>query len=472
MRQLRLVLVLPMGTAVLGVLLIAVWLRGSEVRDIEKRVPTEDARPPKVEEVTQVHNPGTLITGTGKPADDEGSWPRFRGADYSNIVRDAQGLARSWPPERLRVLWQLEVGEGYAGPVIHNGRVYLIDYDRQKQEDAIRCLSLGDGSEVWRYTYYVRVKRNHGMSRTVPAVTDDYVVTIGPKCHTTCLDARTGQLIWKMDLVEQFGTKVPPWYAGQCPYIEGDRVILAPGGEPLMMAVELATGKVIWQTPNPGGWGMTHSSIMPMDYNGSRQYIYCTTKGVVGVSAEDGRVLWTKPDWRTAPANIATPVVVGNDRIFLSSGYNKGAVMIRLTDAGEHIEVEEVFRLKHTVFGSEQHTPILYKDHIYGTVPRQGKMPLGRLACLDLEGNLLWVSGAERAFEYGPFILADGLLFVLHGREGTLHLVEADPGGYNELAQAKVLEGHDAWAPMAMASGKLLLRDLTQMVCLEVPRAQ
>lgn len=446
---------------------VLLWLSGSEAPGIERRVPLERAAvlaaPP-----TEQQNTGTPIAGSGEPGPVAGSWPQFRGADRTNVVRDAPSLARSWPSEGPRTLWNLEVGEGHAGAAIHNGRVYLIDYDREKKEDVIRCLSLADGAEIWRYTYSVKVKRNHGMSRTVPAVNDDYVVALGPKCHVHCLDAKTGRLVWKLDLVAQFGTTVPPWYAGQCVLLDGDAAVLAPGGDPLMMAVELATGRVLWETPNPGGWDMTHSSIVPMDYGGTRQYVYCTTFGVVGVSARDGRILWTKPDWRITLATVPSPVVVGPDRVFLSGGYNSGCVMIRLKGDGDAVETEEVFRLKHTVFGADQHTPILYKNHIYGVIPG------GELACLDLEGNRLWTSGGDKRFGLGPYLLADGLLLILNDQkgtfpEGTLHIVEAGPGGYRELASARVLDGHDAWAPMAMAGGRLILRDLTQLVCLQVP---
>ena len=364
------------------------------------------------------------------------------------------------------MLWRLDVGEGHAGPAIHNGRVYVVDYDRDRKEDAIRCLSLDDGSELWRYTYYVHTKRNPGMSRTVPAGNDDYLGALGPKCHVHCLDATTGELVWKMNLVEEYGTKVPPWYAGQCPLIEGDRVILAPGGDPLMMAVDLASGDTLWRTPNPGGWGMPHSSVVAMDSQDRRQYVYCTTKGVGGVSADDGAILWTKPDWKIPLANVPSPVVVGEDRIFLSGGYEAGCAMIRLTGEGDRVQAEELWRLDHTVYGSDQQTPILFRDHIYAGIPG------GQLACLDLKGNRVWASGVTNEFGLGPFLLADGLLFVLNDQAGTLHLVAASPGGYNELARAKVLDGHDAWAPMTIVAGRLILRDLTEMVCLELPRGQ
>ncbi len=458
---------LPVSAALLGVLVIAIWLALAPAGDVRMRVPVEPeavaSRP--VELPVQQPNEGTLIAGPGKPADVEGSWPQFRGADRSNICRGVNRLVPSWPEDGPRVLWKLEVGEGHAGAAIHRGRVYLVDYDRDKQEDAIRCLSLADGVEIWRYTYSVRIKRNHGMSRTVPAVNDDYLVAIGPKCHVHCLNAETGQLVWKMDMVEQFGTVVPPWYTGQCPLIDGGNAILAPGGDPLMMAVELSSGRTVWKTPNPGGWGMTHSSITPVDFEGERQFVYCTTKGVIGVSAQDGKSMWTNTDWKIAIATAASPVDVGHGRIFLSGGYNSGCVMLRLTRQGSRIETQEVFRLNHTFFGADQHTPILYEAHIYGLVP-----PKGQLACLDLQGNRLWTSTAANAFGLGPFLLADGLLLVLNDQSGTLHLVEAAPTAYRELSRDKVLEGHDAFGPMAMASGRLILRDLTTMVCLKLPQ--
>jgi outer membrane protein assembly factor BamB len=456
----------PAGAGVVGLAALALWLSAGEAPAVTPRLPGQTASlglsTPTTSSVER--NTGTLISGSGQPSSLEGSWPQFRGADRSNVVWDATGLARTWPADGPRVLWRLPVGEGHAGAVINKGRVYVVDYDREKKEDAIRCLSLDDASELWRYTYFDPVKRTHGMSRTVPAVTDDYLVALGPKCQVHALNAVTGELLWKMDLVEQYGTEVPPWYAGQCPLIDGSRVILAPGGDPLMMAVDLATGEILWRTPNPDGWGMTHSSIVAMDYNGTREYVYCTTQGVVSVSADDGHVLWRKPDWKIPLANVPTPVVVGEDRIFFSGGYQAGCAMVRLTGAGDSPQVEELWRLPYTDFGSDQQTPIFYKGYIYGVAPG------GELVCLGLEGNVQWRSGANHRFELGPYILADGLLFVLGGQSGVLHMIEASPESYQELAQAPVVDGLDVWGPMAMAADRLILRNADEMVCLEVPK--
>jgi len=147
-------------------------------------------------------------------------------------------LATQWPKEGVKHLWSIEVGEGYAGAAILNGRVYVLDYDAVGKADVVRCLSLADGKDIWKYSYPVFVKRNHGMSRTIPAVTDNYVVTLGPKCYVTCLDAVSGEFKWMIDLVKDFKTTIPQWYAGQCPLIDGQKAIIAPGGESLMIAVD------------------------------------------------------------------------------------------------------------------------------------------------------------------------------------------------------------------------------------------
>lgn len=452
---------LPCVFVLAGILTMGAWLDpGSTVR-VSKREPdsasggagqARGARPGPVGQLTQ---------GNGKPAELPGDWPCFRGRQRDNINTESVRLARSWPADGPRALWSLDVGEGYAGAAVWSGRVYLLDYDRDKQRDVLRCLSLGDGAEIWRYGYAVAVKRNHGMSRTVPAVTEKYVVVLGPKCHVTCLESTTGKSLWSKDLVSEFGTVVPPWYAGQCPLIEEDKAILAPGGDALLAAVDCATGQVAWRTPNPRGWNMTHSSVVPMVLGDRRTYVYCGSGGVAGVDAESGELLWETTAWTIKIATVASPMPLEDGRLFCAGGYAAGSVMLRLKAEGGKFTPEEVFRLKESVFGAAQHTPVVYDGNIYGVRPN------GEAACLDLDGKVLWTSGTGQRFGLGPFLIADGLLIAL-GDNGKLSLMEASPGEFKLLAQAQVLSGHEAWAPMALAGGRLIVRDLTRMVCLDL----
>jgi len=404
---------------------------------------------------------GTLKVSGGTAADLPGAWPSFRGANHDAISPDKTTLAESWAAGEPKPVWSVDAGEGYAGAAVLDGRVYLMDYDRTAQSDSLRCLSLADGSEIWRFSYLLAVKRNHGMSRTVPAVTKSFVVSLGPKCHVSCLDAVTGKFQWGIDLVRDYGSTVPAWYAGQCPLIDGDRVILAPSGSSLMIAVDLATGKVLWKTPNPRDWKMTHVSITPMEIAGRKTYVYCGHRGVAGIAADDGSLLWETPDWKISIATVSSPVPVPGNRIFLSGGYEAGSMMLEVAGKDGKFEAKTLFKLDADTFGATQQTPIFYQDHLYGVRPN------GELVCLDLQGKVLWASGTGHRFGLGPFIVADGKILVMND-DGELTMAKATPEGYQQLAHAKVLDGHDAWGPMAIAGSRLIVRDLTRMVCLDL----
>ena len=394
------------------------------------------------------------------PPDIPGVWPRFRGPHFDNINREDVPLAGAWSPGGPPVLWSVELGEGYAAAAVLKGRVYVMDYDRVRQADVLRCLALADGTDVWRFSYPVKVMRYHGMSRTIPAVDEKHVVALGPKAYVVCCDAATGELRWAIDLVADWGARVPRWYAGQCPLIDGDVAILAPAGTALMIAVDLSTGAVQWTAPNPANWTMTHSSIIPMDYRGKRTYVYCGSGGVAGVSAADGSILWTTTEWRIGMATVPSPVIAGEDRIFLTGGYNAGSAMLALEEKDGAIASRVLYRIDAKGFASIQQTPICYEGHLYGVKYD------GRLACADLDGKIRWTSGG-RKFALGPIAIAGGRLYAL-GDQGLLVLAEATPDGYRELASAQVLAGHEAWGPLAIAGGRLLARDSTRMVCLDI----
>jgi len=457
--------VIPGALGLLAVVAFVLWSGGGANKPLALRVPGTDQAPRN--EVGANANPvlaGKLLRSEGQPAALPGEWPQFRGPSRDGISPEAASLARVWQPSEPRELWAVDVGEGYAGAAVFKGRVYLMDYLRDTKQDALRCFSLADGREIWRYAYPLSVKRNHGMSRTVPAVTGQIVVGVGPKCHVVCLDAASGDLRWGLDLVRQFETTVPPWYAGQCPLIDHGTVILAPGGKSaLLLGCDAQSGTPLWQTPNPHGWKMTHSSIMPMDFDGQHLYVYCANNGVVGVSAKDGSILWETTDWKISIATVPSPLILSDGRIFLTGGYNAGSLMLQLRKEGGHLVPRTLFKLDPGTFGATQHTPVLLGDHIYGVRAD------GKFVCLTLDGKPVWASGSGQQFGLGSFISADGLFFAMND-SGLLRLIAATPEKYTLLAQSQVLKGRESWAPLALAGGRLIARDLTRVVCLEVAR--
>jgi outer membrane protein assembly factor BamB len=458
-------LLIPGLLALAALAALALWFGRGAGRPLALRVPGTDQAPGA--ERGPHANPvlaGRLTRSDGQLANLPGAWPQWRGPNRDGVSTETTTLKPTWQASEPHELWGIDVGEGYAGVAVLDGRVYVMDYDRDKRQDALRCLSLADGREIWRYAYPDSVKRNHGMSRTVPAVTDKLVVAMGPKCHVVCLNPATGELRWGLDLVRQYVATVPPWYAGQCPLIENGVVILAPGGkDALLLAVDGESGKELWQTPNPHGWKMTHSSVMPMQFAGQRMYVYCANNGVVGVSAKDGSILWETTTWKISIATVPSPLILEGGRIFLAGGYNAGSLMLQLQEEKGRFAAKPVFKLEPETFGATQHTPIFHEGHIYGVRAD------GKFVCLGLDGKVVWTSDSGQQFGLGSFILADGLFFAMND-SGLLRLIEATPEKYVLSGQAQVLKGRESWGPLALAGGRLIARDLTRMICLDVAK--
>ena len=402
------------------------------------------------------------------PAAQGSDWTQFRGPDRTNISKET-GLLRKWPAAGPKILWSVPVTQGYAAAAIVGGRVYHHDYDEAKSEWCINCRSLADGKLVWQFREARDIRPNHAITRTIPAVDSRFVCSLDPKAVLHCLDAKTGKVVWRKSLVTEYKATIPSWYNGQCPLQEADRVIVATGGAAILVALDKATGKELWHTPNPanpgnpGGYMMSHSSVMPAVLGGVKQYLYGTLKGPLGVSAKDGKLLWEFPR-KFNVAVAPSPIAVDEERVFMTASYDAGSVMVRVRRTGETFKAEAVFDMKNNEWNSEVHTPIVYQGHLFAV----GKKKRGLFTCLSLDGKEVWSSEGKASFGLGSFLLADGMFFVLDGDTGKLRLLEATTKGYNELAGAQVLAGQEVWAPMALSDGKLVLRDLTKMVCLDV----
>ena len=454
---------LPLLAAVVVALGFTLWLREGG-NDLQRRLPgADEAGPPAPRgEDTAFVEGGKRTSFEVAVPDIPGRWPRFRGATSDAVCTTPGGaIDTDWRTAPPREVWALEVGEGYAGAAVLDGRVFLLDYDAEKQRDVVRCLSLQTGEDIWRYSYPVQIKRNHGMSRTVPAVTDQYVLTVGPKGHVHCLATDTGERLWAIDLVGRYGTRIPPWYAAQCPLIDGEHAILAPAGTSLLVAIALSTGEVVWETPNPNNWTMTHTSVMPVQLGVRRTYVYTASGGVVGVSADDGSVLWEYADWQVSTANVPSPVFLAPGTLLLTGGYDAGSLILRLTEGEAGIEPVAVRRLATRRFGAHQHTPVAYQGHLYGIGDD------GQLTCLDRNGAIVWKSGRRHTFGKAAYIVVDGNVLAFDD-DGMLHAVRATPERFEMLGKTRVLDGPDAWGPMACAAGRLIVRDLTELKCLQL----
>jgi outer membrane protein assembly factor BamB len=458
------------------------WIAGDHLSAvISERMPGADKRPKLVE------RPDSVIIGqffdTLGHFDEmvPGEWPRFRGANFDNINRDTTPLAESWDSAGPPVIWKVSLGEGYSGPAVKNGRVYLLDYNERRKADVLRCFSLKSGTELWRRWYYIDLKRNHGYSRTVPAVTDKYLVTIGPRSHVMCLDPLTGKLFWTIDLEKQYGIRgkekgriTPDFYTGQCPLIDNDIAVLAPGGKALMIGVECSTGKILWKTQNPDSLRMSHGSIMPMVIHGKRMYIYNAIGGVCGVSAEGadmGKLLWKTLDWSPA-TTAASPLLLDNNEIAVFGSYGAGGARIRINYDGTSFSAQMIEKHKAPDgMSSDQQTPVMTEGFIRTLMPENAGALKKQLVCYS-ESDLLkpvWTSGKDYRFGrgLGPYMVSGNMLFLLDD-DANLFLYKLEGPNASLVSKCRVIEGIEAWGPMAIAGKYLIMRDSRNLICLDI----
>lgn len=437
------------------------------------RIRTPDA--PSAEAVERVVIGSRFRKFNGIPCSSPGGWPGFRGRHHTNIGGEDVPLADRWPPEGPRVVWSIDVGEGYAGAAVADGRVFVPDYDVRAKEESLRCFSLDSGKELWRRGHQITIANNHAYTRSVPAVSGKFVVSIGPKCHVMCVDAESGSLKWSLDLRQDYGTVVPMWYAGQCPLIDGTTAVLAPCGvNDLMLGIDCATGKILWRTPNPAKLQMSHSSVVPMTLDGKKMYLYCAEWGkLVGVSADKedaGRLLWEATACEKQ-IMVPSPLVLENGFIFMTAPVGAGSALLQV------VAEEGTYRAKtlwksddKKTLASEMQTPIYHERHIFG----MGTISMGPLKeqflCIDpyAEGRIVWSSGKEKRFgTYEPYLLADGKLIVLT-KSGHLVMVKATTEKYEELARFKIHDSYEAFAPMALVGGRLILRNTRKLICVDL----
>jgi outer membrane protein assembly factor BamB len=457
------------------------WILADQTIDFAENVPGMDNRP------DLIPRPETVVIGeffSSMAAFDEvapGSWPRFRGSDFDNINKDPAPLADSWGSGGPPVLWHTSLGEGYAGAAVHNGRVYILDYNERTKADMLRCFSLQTGTELWRRWYFVDMKRNHGYSRTIPAVTDEYVVTLGPRSHVMCVDAVSGDLLWSVDLESEYsftgvhrGGITPDFYAGQCPLIDNGVAVIAPGGTSLMIGIDCSTGKILWETPNPDQIRMSHCSVIPMTIHGRKMYVYHGVGGVSGVAADGpdtGKILWSTTEW--GPAIVAaSPLSLGENQMVVFGAYGAGGARITVNREGSGYSVRVTEQHKSAEgISSDQQTPILVGEHIWCLMPENSAELRRQLACFHKSDIMVpvWTSGRENRYGrgLGPYIVSGDKMYLLDD-DANLYMFRLEGKSAVELARHHILDGIEAWGPLAIAGNRLIMRDARTLVCLDI----
>mgnify|MGYP005843322287 CR=1 FL=1 len=463
----------PAFLIITALILIAVWLFRDPTANFAASVPGMDDRDKGMKIPPENIEIGEHFKVFDAPHDSlSESWPRFRGADFDNISKSDVKLINQFPENGPKILWKHELGEGHGGAAIYKGLVYILDYDEDGRADMLRCFNLLTGEELWRRWYKVKIKRNHGISRTVPAVTDDYILTLGPRCHVMATRRQDGEFLWGIDIEKEYNTESPLWYTGQCPLIYDNEAVLAVGGKDLLIGVDMETGELKWKTPNPDSLQMSHSSIIPFSFAGKDMFVYSAVGGLVGVSAEPedrGEILWKTTEWDHSVV-APSPVCMPDGKIMLSAGYGAGSMLLQLSENGGDFSLQVLDEYKPAQgLSSEQQSFIYYKERLFGILPKDAGANRNQLVCANPDNpkEFVWTSGKTNRFGLGPYMIADDKIFFLND-DGTLFIAEASVSAYKQLDSYKLLDGHDAWAPLALTNGYMVLRDSKTMVCIDL----
>ncbi|HOK26308.1 MAG TPA: PQQ-binding-like beta-propeller repeat protein [Bacteroidales bacterium] len=405
-------------------------------------------------------------------------WPQIFGPNRNNISPQ-KGLLRSWPEKGPQLLWSVDVGPGYGGPVVKDGKVYLLDRVDDAKE-IMRCFDLNTGKELWKFEYDAPGKVDHPGSRSVPTADGNYVYSVGHNGDLYCFDVNTHKPVWQKNLMKDFGgTKLPVWAITQSPLIYGDLLIVAYSKDPYagLVAYNKRNGNIVWQTDAIGNETYASPAIakiggedhIVMVFSSTNTFMHRnipTSSGkIIGLKPQTGAILWEYNNW-TNVIQIPLALDIGDGRIIVVGGYDHGVVMIQVQKSSDgKYNVKELFY--HTNFGDHTKPPIFYNNHFYAQYSTNNKRD--GLVCMDINGNVLWKTMREPLFDKGSMILADGLILATDGRQ-TLYLIEPDPAGFKPLASAQLLGEGQNWSPMALVDGKLLLRDQSKMICVKVAR--
>ncbi len=407
-------------------------------------------------------------------------WPQYLGPDR-NSTSPQKNILRVWPEKGPEVLWTVDVGLGNGGPIVKDGRVYFLDRD-DTVGDKMRCFDLSTGEEYWNYGYDAPGTVRFSGTRSVPAIDGNYVYSCGHNGDFYCIDINTHKPVWNKNIWTDFGVgEIPRWAIVQCPLLYDDLVILASQApEAGVVAYDKNTGDLKWATPSLGPVGYVSPAIVKVD--GEDHVVMITASSgrgadqtggkVVGIEPLNGKILWEYTNWQfIIPAPSAFDA--GEGKVLIVGGYEAGAAMIKIEKKADgSYGVTELY--KNVDFGAHTKPPLYYKGYFYAQYSTNNRRD--GLVCMSMDGELMWKTGREPGFNKGSMILADGLIFATDG-EKTLYLIEPDPSGFKPLASADVLEivavaepryGNQNWAPIALADGKLLIRDQSQMVCVKV----
>jgi outer membrane protein assembly factor BamB len=379
-------------------------------------------------------------------------WTDFRGPRRDGRY-DEMAVVTSWPASGLAPIWKQPIGIGYASFVIADGRAYTLE-QRRRQEVAT-AYDVASGREIWAQGWNAEFTDETGDGpRATPTWDNGRLYALGATGELRCLDAKTGAVVWGKNILRENGASNLPWAMAASPLIVDDKVIVLPGGTSgnSVVAYNKNNGTPVWKALNDR---QAYVSPMLVTLSGRRQILVVSSSRIVGLAPENGAVLWSQ-GWDTDMGiNVSQPIVVDANRVFISSGYGKGAALLEVSGSGSSFSVKSIW--ENINMKNKFNSSVLHNGHVYG-------LDEGILTCVDVNtGERKWKGGR---YGYGQVLLASNHLIVSTD-QGELVLLRATPDQHAEVARFAALEGK-TWNYPAIAGGRLLVRNATQMAAYNI----
>jgi outer membrane protein assembly factor BamB len=397
-----------------------------------------------------------MIAGAAADRD----WPQWQGPDRTNLSAET-GLLKQWPPAGPAVTWSISnIGTGYGTVAIQGDRIYLqgtLGAVGTGGTSAVFCLNRADGKTIWTRSLGRSLEQEKGGGpRGTPTVEGERVYALSEDGDLACLQSKDGSVIWTRNILRDFKGSNPQWLISESPLIDGNHVIITPGGPKAgIAALDKATGKTVW-TSSELSDPAAYSSCIVADVQGVRTIMTLTSQAGVGMRATDGKLMWRYPRVANDTANITTPIFF-KDKVFYTSNYNTGCALLRLKAENGEVKAEEVYFSREMM--NHHGGVVLVDGFLYG-------FSNAILTCMEFEtGKVLW---RNRSVGKGSLTYADRDLYLL-GEENTVGLAAASSSDYTEKGRFKIADqGWPSWAHPVVCGGKLFIRNQGVLACYDI----
>jgi len=389
---------------------------------------------------------GLIVSVIALNAQSSVDWPQWRGPDRNGISKET-GLLSQWPRSGPPVAWSAAMlGAGYGSIAVQGDRVYV--QGMRNRQSVVSTLNRADGKLVWVRILGPAGDNDRGPGpRSTPTIDGDRVYVLSETGDLACLRVADGSVIWQRNILKEFRGDNPYWLLSESPLIDGNNVIVTPGGRGAgVVALDKMSGKTVWASKELSD-GAGYSSPIIADVGGVRTIMTFTADAGVGVRASDGKLMWRNTTAANGTANIATPVY-SDGKVFFTSSYGAGAALLGLRAAGNEVRAQEIYSTRD--MKNHHGGVVLVNGYIYGFND-------SILTCLEFaSGKMVW---RDRSVGKGAVTYADGHLYIL-SEDNIVGLVEATPAGYREKGRFTIADqGLPSWAHPVVSGGRLYIRN-------------